>query len=176
MHLNLFAISQNRDQERWNPFLISPEHEPPKEQGAPHPEPGEVIYVTNDGKVMCRRWNWRNGESTKILEWTSTLAMNIDGLGEGCEPRVIRVRDQVAEMLQLFCGADVITGLLCPHRPRFSQRSAATHVLRFKSGLCRHGRGNRPTGGRHSSSTFFQTPASAKRPTRASAFACVSTH
>jgi hypothetical protein len=29
-----------------------------------HPDPGEVIYVDNS-IVMCRRWNWRQGDQTK---------------------------------------------------------------------------------------------------------------
>ncbi|RJR30341.1 MAG: hypothetical protein C4576_33795 [Desulfobacteraceae bacterium] len=86
--------------------------------GAPeaveHPVPGEVIYVTGSGDVMCRRWNWRNGDTTKITEDTSAILMNIDGIGEGIEPAVLAVRDRVAAMLDKFCQARVRTFLLSP--------------------------------------------------------------
>lgn len=79
-----------------------------------HPIPGEVIYVTDTGEVMCRRWNWRNGYTTRITEDTRTILMNIDGLGEEIEPEVIAARDRVASMLEEFCKARVRTALLTP--------------------------------------------------------------
>jgi len=84
-----------------------------------HPTPGEVIYVTGSGEVMCRRWNWRNGHTTRITEETRDILMNIDGLGEGIEPSVLATRDKVASMLQEFCSARVVTALLSPPAPEF---------------------------------------------------------
>jgi DNA/RNA-binding domain of Phe-tRNA-synthetase-like protein len=79
-----------------------------------HPTPGEVIYVTGSGEVMCRRWNWRNGHTTRITEETRDILMNIDGLGEGIEPAVVATRDKVASMLEEFCGARAVTSILSP--------------------------------------------------------------
>ncbi|MEW6663653.1 MAG: phenylalanine--tRNA ligase beta subunit-related protein [Thermodesulfobacteriota bacterium] len=92
--------------------------------GAPeaieHPVQGEVIYVAAEsGEVMCRRWNWRNGHTTRITEETRHMVMNIDGLGEGGEERAVAGRDGVAAMLQEFCGARVTTSLLTPSMPAF---------------------------------------------------------
>lgn len=85
-----------------------------------HPLPGEVIYVVAEsGEVMCRRWNWRNGHTTRITEETRQMVMNIDGLGEGGEERAIVTRDGVAAMLEEFCGARVTTTLLTPSQPAF---------------------------------------------------------
>jgi len=86
-----------------------------------HPDPGEVIYVVEDsGEVMCRRWNWRNGHGTRITEETTTLVMNIDGLGEDSEKRAVVTRDRVAKMLEHYCGAKTTVALLSPSRPRIS--------------------------------------------------------
>jgi DNA/RNA-binding domain of Phe-tRNA-synthetase-like protein len=86
-----------------------------------HPESGEIIYVANQsGEVMCRRWNWRNGQKTAITQNTQAIVMNIDGIGEDIEPHVLEVRDKVAEMLVKFCGADVTTTLLSPLAPTFT--------------------------------------------------------
>jgi lysyl-tRNA synthetase class 2 len=84
---------------------------------AEHPEPGEIIYMVKQNKdVMCRRWNWRNGHTTRITEETKAIVMNIDGLGKDSEERSIAARDRVAQMLEEFCQADVFTALLSPSR------------------------------------------------------------
>jgi lysyl-tRNA synthetase class 2 len=76
---------------------------------------GEVIYVVPASKeVMCRRWNWRNGHKTRIAKDTQAIVMNIDGLGKESEIRSIATRDRVAQMLEQYCQAEVITTLLSP--------------------------------------------------------------
>jgi DNA/RNA-binding domain of Phe-tRNA-synthetase-like protein len=85
-----------------------------------NPDPGEVIYVcAESGNVMCRRWNWRNGNLTAITAETQAIVMNVDGLGADCEPRVIQVRDRIAQMLGEFCNATTITTLLNIDNPSF---------------------------------------------------------
>jgi lysyl-tRNA synthetase class 2 len=84
------------------------------------PDPGEIIYVVAETReIMCRRWNWRNGFRTRITEDTKAMVMNIDGLGEGNEARVVAVRDRVARMLGQYCGAETQTALLTPAAPFF---------------------------------------------------------
>lgn len=85
-----------------------------------HPTPGEIIYAAADsGRVMCRRWNWRNGYETRITEETRVMVMNIDGLGEESESRAAVTRDRVAAMLQNYCGARTVTAMLSPAQPSF---------------------------------------------------------
>jgi lysyl-tRNA synthetase class 2 len=85
-----------------------------------HPVPGEVIYVVADSqKVMCRRWNWRNGYETRITEETRAMVMNIDGLGEESESRAAKTRDRVAAMLEKYCSARTLTSMLTPAQPVF---------------------------------------------------------
>jgi lysyl-tRNA synthetase class 2 len=85
-----------------------------------HPVSGEVIYlVPESNEVMCRRWNWRNGHHTRIAEDTRVIVMNIDSLGEDSEKRAIATRDQVAQMLETYCQAEVTTTLLSPKKPRY---------------------------------------------------------
>jgi lysyl-tRNA synthetase class 2 len=89
-------------------------------QTSEHPVPGEVIYVVADsGKVMCRRWNWRNGYETRITEETRAIVMNIDGLGEESESRAAKTRDRVAAMLEKYCGSRTLTAMLSPAQPTF---------------------------------------------------------
>lgn len=89
-------------------------------QTSEHPAPGEVVYVVADsGRVMCRRWNWRNGYETRITEETRAMVMNIDGLGEESESRAAKTRDRVAAMLEKYCGARTLTSMLSPAQPSF---------------------------------------------------------
>jgi DNA/RNA-binding domain of Phe-tRNA-synthetase-like protein len=84
------------------------------------PVPGEVVYVVSESKeVMCRRWNWRNGHKTRIAEDTQVIVMNIDGLGADSEARSIATRDRVAQMLEIYCQAEVTRTLLSPAQPSF---------------------------------------------------------
>jgi DNA/RNA-binding domain of Phe-tRNA-synthetase-like protein len=84
------------------------------------PVPGEVVYVVSESKeVMCRRWNWRNGHKTRIAEDTQVIVMNIDGLGADSEARSIATRDRVAQMLEVYCQAEVTRTLLSPSQPSF---------------------------------------------------------
>jgi len=84
------------------------------------PDAGEMIYVTAEtGEVMCRRWNWRNGYTTRVTDLTRAMVMNIDGLGEDAESRALAVRDRVARMLEQFCGAKTEMALLPPAQPSY---------------------------------------------------------
>ncbi len=77
------------------------------------PETGEVIYYDdNTLNVMCRRWNWRNGDFTKIHEHTTKLVINVDGIGPISRTTIESARDELAGLLVNRCGAKLSTGLL----------------------------------------------------------------
>jgi DNA/RNA-binding domain of Phe-tRNA-synthetase-like protein len=85
---------------------------------AERPEPGEIILAVNR-EVCCRRWCWRNGHLTRLVEQTTSLVMNVDGLGADSQARVVALRDQVAELLKQHCNATITTGLLSPMYTEF---------------------------------------------------------
>jgi DNA/RNA-binding domain of Phe-tRNA-synthetase-like protein len=71
-----------------------------------HPAPGEVIYVDNS-KVMCRCWNWRQGDQTKLTPTTANVAINVD-----CLPPVLRdeaeaITKELVDLVRKFCGGEV---------------------------------------------------------------------
>lgn len=78
-----------------------------------HPEKGEVIFF-DDGSnmVMCRRWNWRNAEFSKITLDSKEIVINVDGIGSIPENVIIEARDELAELLKEHCSAAVTTELL----------------------------------------------------------------
>lgn len=77
------------------------------------PEAGEVIYYDSATKnVMCRRWNWRNGDQTKIRPETKKIVINIDCLSPTDPETGNRARDELAELLVTHCQATVSTHAL----------------------------------------------------------------
>lgn len=77
------------------------------------PKLGEVIYFDDQAKsVMCRRWNWRNGDFTKITENTKKIVINIDGIGPVPRALIEEARDELAVLLQEHCAAKLSVGLM----------------------------------------------------------------
>ena len=78
-----------------------------------NPQPGEVIYFDDKTlKVMCRRWNWRNGDFSKITENTKRMVINIDGIGAVPQLIIEEARDELAKLLIEQCKAELTTDLL----------------------------------------------------------------
>jgi DNA/RNA-binding domain of Phe-tRNA-synthetase-like protein len=81
------------------------------------PDAGEVIYFDDKTlNVMCRRWNWRNGDFTKILETTKRFVINIDGIAPVPRSVIESARDELAALLVDRCSAKVSTDLLDVNR------------------------------------------------------------
>ncbi len=81
------------------------------------PDAGEVIYFDDKTlNVMCRRWNWRNGDFTKILDTTKRLVINIDGIAPVPRSVIESARDELAALLVDRCSAKVSTDLLDVNR------------------------------------------------------------
>lgn len=84
-----------------------------------HPDRGEVIYVNRRTKrVLCRRWNWRNADFSKILPGTRNLAINVDGM----QPEISRqeiegAADELKRLLLRFCGGSISIHYLDAQNP-----------------------------------------------------------
>jgi len=78
-----------------------------------NPEPGEVIYFDDKtSNVMCRRWNWRNGDFTKITQDSKKLVINLDGIGPASQILIEEARNELVKLLTEHCNAKAITDLL----------------------------------------------------------------
>jgi DNA/RNA-binding domain of Phe-tRNA-synthetase-like protein len=71
-----------------------------------YPPAGEVIYVDNS-KVMCRRWNWRQGDQTKLTPETANVAINVDCLPPVSKGEAETITGELAELVREFCGGEV---------------------------------------------------------------------
>jgi DNA/RNA-binding domain of Phe-tRNA-synthetase-like protein len=77
------------------------------------PVPGEVIYYDDATKnVMCRRWNWRNGEITKIEVDSKNIVLNVDCLPPITFETGDEARDELADLLKQHCDAHIETSFL----------------------------------------------------------------
>ncbi len=71
-----------------------------------HPLNGEVVY-TDDERVLCRCWNWRQGNQTKITPDTRNIAINIDCLLPVNHEEADRITRELAELVKRYCSEDV---------------------------------------------------------------------
>jgi DNA/RNA-binding domain of Phe-tRNA-synthetase-like protein len=77
---------------------------------------GEVVYADNT-RILTRRWNYRDANSTKITEETKSLVMFLDA---SPAISVEKVRDAVEELRALYmkyCGGTYITSIASEENP-----------------------------------------------------------
>jgi len=78
-----------------------------------NPEKGEVIYFDDKAlNVMCRRWNCRNGDFTKITENSKKIVINIDGVENISQSQIEEARDELVIFLKEQCNAELSVGFL----------------------------------------------------------------
>jgi DNA/RNA-binding domain of Phe-tRNA-synthetase-like protein len=64
-----------------------------------HPKEGEVVY-SDSKEVLCRRWNWRECDKSKMTEETTNVALVIEGLGV----EVSEIARELKELVLAYCG------------------------------------------------------------------------
>jgi DNA/RNA-binding domain of Phe-tRNA-synthetase-like protein len=80
-----------------------------REPRAPHP--GEVVYCDSSGAV-CRRWNWREADRTKLTRQTRNAVFVAEGLPPVGRPIIAAAISDLAGLLQEFCGGQITTAVL----------------------------------------------------------------
>ena len=86
------------------------------------PAAGEVIY-SDDRGAICRRWNWKEADRTKLTEDTRRAVLVIESLppvGPVAPVGSIeleRAIDELAELIQRHCGGETVATILNRERP-----------------------------------------------------------
>lgn len=80
------------------------------------PSVGEVVYKDEEGAV-CRRWNWREAERTKLTEETKNAAIVIEGLPPISTEIVESATKELADLIQKYCGGEVSYQILNRENP-----------------------------------------------------------
>ncbi|MFC2169424.1 B3/4 domain-containing protein [Acidobacteriota bacterium] len=72
---------------------------------------GEVIYA-DDKEVLCRRWNWRECNKTKMTEDTTDIILLAEGLPPMTEEDGRVVIDDLSGMIKKYCGGETMVQML----------------------------------------------------------------
>lgn len=75
------------------------------------PVPGEVVYVDAAG-VLCRRWNWREADRTKLTPETTSAILVIETIPPTTLKQLQQATEELAQLVQRWCGAQTKTKIL----------------------------------------------------------------
>lgn len=66
---------------------------------------GEVIYADSK-EVLCRRWNWRESEKTKMTEGTRNVFLVSEGLVPVTAEDMKKIVEDLACLVEKYCGGE----------------------------------------------------------------------
>jgi DNA/RNA-binding domain of Phe-tRNA-synthetase-like protein len=102
-------------------LTLATDHEPPVhllgEPEARPPKPGEVIYKDDLG-TLCRRWNWKEAERTKLTAATRRAFLVIEALPPAGRDLVAQAAEELAARIREHCGGEVAVALIDREHPR----------------------------------------------------------
>jgi len=75
------------------------------------PKAGEVVYKDQAG-VICRKFNWREGDRTKLTENTKNAVVVLEGLSPVTRNELQRALNELGELVQKYCGGEVNSYIL----------------------------------------------------------------
>lgn len=70
------------------------------------PHPGEVIYKDKTSAI-CRRWNWREADRTKLTERTKNCVLVIEGLQPVTQQDIEIATKELTSLIGKFCGGSI---------------------------------------------------------------------
>lgn len=75
------------------------------------PKPGEVIYTDEVGAV-CRRWNWKEADRSKLTTATTNAVLVIETLPPVERSLLEAATERLRELVQRHCGGEVRSAIL----------------------------------------------------------------
>lgn len=76
-----------------------------------NPKEGEIVY-TDSKEVLCRRWNWRECDKSKMTEDTKNVTLAVEGLPPVTNEEVKTILKELSDLVQNFCGGEIKTFVL----------------------------------------------------------------
>ena len=98
------------------------------EKEARAPQPGEVFYKDNNG-AMCRRWNWKEADHTKLTEKTTHAFLVLEALPPVTREILVVGAHQLATYIEHYCGGSATVALLDENNPEVVLQEAGNFVL-----------------------------------------------
>lgn len=81
------------------------------EKEARAPKAGEIIYKDEVGAI-CRRWNWKEADRTKLTEETKNAFLVIEALPPVPRDVLEKAIHELADLVKQYCGGNVSTAFL----------------------------------------------------------------
>ncbi len=75
------------------------------------PYPREIIYKDNVGTI-CRRWNWKEADRTKLKHETTNAFLVIEAIPPIERGVVETAVSELAQLIQTYCGGKITTHFL----------------------------------------------------------------
>ena len=66
---------------------------------------GEVIYK-DEKEVLCRRWNWRECDKTKMTEKTKNAVLVLEGLPPVTREDLVSAAEELRVLVPSYCGGE----------------------------------------------------------------------
>lgn len=86
------------------------------ENEARAPQSGEVFYKDDNGAI-CRRWNWKEADRTKLTENTHNAVLVFEALAPVSREIVEAAINQVAAYIEKYCGGSATVAILDESNP-----------------------------------------------------------
>ncbi|MCB1084835.1 MAG: lysine--tRNA ligase, partial [Chlamydiia bacterium] len=64
---------------------------------------GEIIY-RDDVEVLCKAWNWRESDKSKITNESQNISLVIEGLEHTTAGQITKALKELATLIHRFCG------------------------------------------------------------------------
>ena len=81
------------------------------EKEARPPHEGEVIYK-DATSTICRRWNWREADRTKLTTETKNCILVIEGLPPVTKAEIEAATNELGEQVKKICGGNFKSAIL----------------------------------------------------------------
>ncbi len=75
-----------------------------------NPKEGELVYM-DDKEVLCRRWNWRECDKSKMTEETKNISLVVEGLVLS-ENEIEKIINELKELVIKYVGGETKTFIL----------------------------------------------------------------
>ncbi len=72
---------------------------------------GEVVYADSK-EVLCRRWNWRECDKTKMTEETKDVILVLEALPPVTREELDEVEEDLSRLITSYCGGEIKTAIL----------------------------------------------------------------
>ena len=70
-----------------------------------NPKEGEVVYA-DDKEILCRRWNWRECDKSKMTEDTKNVTLVIEGLPPVTSEDIAKILVELSDLVKQYCGGE----------------------------------------------------------------------